>query len=94
MLNQIYTSQIVFSLGDIEITDQSIKIRSSKTFPFMNHLILVVLGDEIQVLVDQLHELGELLPAIGRELQRLKHRSHGWCHINRFRCSLLHISQL
>ena len=68
-------SQIVISLGDIEITDEVVKVRSSETFSFKNNFILLVLGKEVRVVVDKLQELGELLAAVGGYLQRLKHRS-------------------
>ena len=38
-------SQIVISFGDIEITDEVVKVRSKETFSFKNHLILGVLGE-------------------------------------------------
>ena len=43
-----------------------VKVRSSETFSFKNHLIRIVLGEEVRVLFDKLQELGELVAAVGR----------------------------
>ena len=54
-----------------------VKVRSSAKFSFMYHFIMLLLGDEVRVLVDKLHEIGELLAAVGRKLERFKLRSGG-----------------
>ena len=54
------------SLGDIEITDEMVKVRSRETFSFNYHFNLLVLGEEVWVIVDKLQELGEPLAAVGR----------------------------
>ena len=66
------------------------KVRSSVLFSFENHLVLIVLGEEDLVLFEELQEHGELLGGIGWQIERLKHRSCGWCQLGRSRLVVLH----
>ena len=52
------TGEIFLSGVNIDITNQVIKVGFFQSFAFHNHLILLVLHDEVRVLLDELEELG------------------------------------
>ena len=59
------TGNIILSVLVIDITNQVIKLGSFNSFAFKNHLILLVLCDEVLVVLDDLQEQLEVLAAIG-----------------------------